>query len=384
MNILFYLHQYPAFGGIETVTSLLANAFVEEGYKVDILSHVSKEKSGFNEELHHSVECHCMPDLSVSKRNKSFLEKVVSEKKIDVIIFQDSYAKIENNLFGAVFQKHPKVIIVEHNSPFHIIKRIKGKFSLKEFLGRLKYPLHRPVLYWLEGQRRRSLYEAADFYVLLSSRFIGEFRALTRLDDIRKLRVIQNVTVPEKYANSDEINNKQNQILFVGSLVELKGCRYLLDVWELVQHKFPDWRLLIAGDGPLKDALIQRCRDRNLVNVEFIGYQKNVFEIMNKAKIFAFPSIREGWGLVMVEAMACGCVPVGFNACPASFDIIDDGLCGFLVPSFDVEAYASKMKTLMGNTELISQMGQAAVTKARSFNPDAVLPKWKALLKEDG
>ena len=88
MNILYYLHQFPAIGGIETVTATLANYFVGKGHGVTIVSHISKDNADKTVALDSRVVLLKMPDAEgVTERNQRFLCDVVRERKIDIVDF---------------------------------------------------------------------------------------------------------------------------------------------------------------------------------------------------------------------------------------------------------------------------------------------------------
>lgn len=377
MKILFYLHQYPAFGGIETITSLWADYFSKKGHTIVIVSNRVRTASGFNADVDSRVTHFVMPDDKVSKRNRMFLQKLIQEFKIGVVVFQDSYARIEDNLFPVNTNLEIRVVTVEHSSPYREITRKKGRLSLRELLGRLKFPLHKVLIAHQDATRRIFLYNNSDYYVLLSSRFLGEFRAITGLKDLRKLRFIPNATRPPTYASDRELAVKEKTIVFVGSLVDAKGCRYLLDAWRRIASDLPDWRLRIIGDGPLRSEL--EAQASGLVGVTFEGYRTDVFEVFKKASIFAFPSIREGWGLVLVEAMSQGCVPICFNSYSAVYDIVDDGVNGFIVPTFDVEDYSKRLLELIQNPDKRQNLSRAAEVRARMFHPDLIAARWEEI-----
>ena len=123
MTILYYLHQFPAFGGIEVVTATLANEFVSQGHKVIIVSHVGTINDCKALNLDESVQLLKMPDEDFRTRaNRAFLQNVVLSKSIDVVIFQDSYAPIEGNLLPCCY--NIPIIVCEHNSPWSAYERI--------------------------------------------------------------------------------------------------------------------------------------------------------------------------------------------------------------------------------------------------------------------
>jgi len=376
MNILYYLHQFPAIGGIETVTVVLSNYFVLQGHNVTIVSHIEKGLLGSGQTLDPRVIVLHMPDIDrVSPRNIAFLQATIRDRKIDVVVFQDSYAQIEANLF--VDDLKVPVVTCEHSAPYVGVVRL-GYYA--GFKGRLRM-LFRPYIEWRhlmrERRRRRFLYDQSAKYVLLSNRFFGEFRVITGLIDIRKLTAIPNAS---SCASNIDCSNKNNEIVFIGTLDYLKGCDMLIADWKLLADKHSEWSLTIVGDG------IECTRLRSLAegarNITFVGYQSNPQPYFARAKIFAFPSRREGWGLVLVEAMANGCVPVAFDSFGAVHDIIDEGRNGIIVPAFDLDCYAAALKSLMANPDKLSAMQSAAKAKITEFTIEKVAAKWETMFSE--
>ncbi|HOG24449.1 MAG TPA: glycosyltransferase, partial [Candidatus Omnitrophota bacterium] len=141
MNILFYLQQFPAFGGIENVTATLARSFSEVGHSVIILSHAEKPAAEICASLPDLVRQLKMPDQQhvVSTLNKSFLKETIEKNRVEVVIFQDSYARLDGNLIGTLGSC--RLIVCEHNSPHHVFCRANAKtLTFREVLGRIKYP----------------------------------------------------------------------------------------------------------------------------------------------------------------------------------------------------------------------------------------------------
>lgn len=380
MNILYYLHQFPAIGGIETVTATLANWFAGKGYGVTIVSHISKDNADKTVALDPRIAVLRMPDAEgVTTRNQKFLRDVVRDRKVDVVVFQDSYAPIERNLLLLKSTKGKGLVTVENSAPYFIAGSAMQAVSLKNILRNPRHFLGRCRRAFRDRMRRRSLYDFSDRYVLLSDRFFGEFRVMAGLGESHKLRAIPNPMASQlKIAERP----KENEIVFCATLTNLKGCDLLLEAWAHIAHDEKDWRLTIVGDGHLREELETMARNLNLPRVEFAGYQSDPSPYFARAKILAFPSRREGWGLVLVEAMANGCVPVAFDSYGAVHDIIDDGVNGLIVPAFDLAGYAAALRKLMDDADVLAVMRSAALRTPTKFSVEKVAARWEALFAE--
>lgn len=360
------------------MTATLANYFVGRGYGATIVSHVAKDNADKTVALDSRIEVLRMPDaVGVTKRNQEFLRDAVKERKIDVVVFQDSYAAIEGNL--AMLKPHERIVSVEHSAPYFLTGSAMQALSLKNIMRNPRQFLGRCRRAFRDRVRRRFLYDFADRYVLLSDRFFGEFRMMAGLGESHKLRAIPNPVAAQLQTAE---RPKQNEIVFCATLTNLKGCDMLLEVWAKIADVEKDWWLTIVGDGSQRGELEAFAKARNLPRIEFVGYQSDPSPYFARAKVLAFPSRREGWGLVLVEAMANGCVPVAFDSYGAVHDIIDGGVNGFVVPAFDLDAFAASLRKLMDDANVYAEMQSAAKRKPMEFAVEKVAAKWEQLFTE--
>ncbi|GGO06425.1 glycosyltransferase [Saccharibacillus kuerlensis] len=156
----------------------------------------------------------------------------------------------------------------------------------------------------------------------------------------------------------DESINRKNTVLFVGRLVEVKGCAYLIRAMAKVQENHPETELVIIGDGPLHGELEQMAASQ-LKRYRFLGTQPPnvVREWMNKARVFSVPSIRaengaeEGLGMVFLEAAAMG-LPVASFATGGIPEAVEHGKNGYLANERDWKQLGSYIDRLLSEPEL--------------------------------
>jgi glycosyltransferase involved in cell wall biosynthesis len=153
-------------------------------------------------------------------------------------------------------------------------------------------------------------------------------------------------------------------LLFVGRLVEKKGCTYLLQAMEHLKPKYPDLELAIVGDGLLRAKLEREAAERNL-NVHFVG-QENTAQIqerLSKSWVFVGPSIvaengdAEGLGMVFLEAQALQTPVVSFRSGGVD-EAIEDGTTGLLCKEKDVVGLAESIDRLLADSALRRRMGE--------------------------
>ena len=160
------------------------------------------------------------------------------------------------------------------------------------------------------------------------------------------------------------VPSRTESLLFVGRLVEKKGLRYLLAAMPKILKRFPHARLTVAGEGPSRLELERLASDLGLrARVRFLGALKNeeLPAVYQRAGVVVFPSVvsadgdREGFGLVLVEALGCGCACVVTDL-PAMVDIVQDGKTAIVVRQKNPDEMAAAVIRLLTDPGLRSEM----------------------------
>ncbi len=174
-----------------------------------------------------------------------------------------------------------------------------------------------------------------------------------------------------------------NVVISAGRLIESKNFKSLINIWKYVNESYPDWKLEIYGDGPMRYSLQKQIEDLGLnESVTLCGFTTDIESKMLNSSIFAFTSTNEGFGLVLLEAMSCG-LPVVSYACPCGpKDIIEQGKNGFYVSLNDEHTFAEKLKLLIGNEKLRKEMGSKAVLRSRDFSLERIIDLWMKTFEE--
>jgi len=150
-------------------------------------------------------------------------------------------------------------------------------------------------------------------------------------------------------------------IVFVGSLIARKGLKYLIQAMLQLLQRFPDHHLAIIGEGPQQAELISLADTLRVIdNISFVGSQTpaQVSHWMQRAKLFVLPSVEEGLGVVLLEALACGtpCVATRVGGIP---DVISSDV-GILVPPADPSALSNAILAVLGEETVWKTMSQNA------------------------
>ncbi|MDH5770200.1 MAG: glycosyltransferase family 4 protein, partial [Candidatus Bathyarchaeota archaeon] len=159
-------------------------------------------------------------------------------------------------------------------------------------------------------------------------------------------------------------------VLYVGRLKKYKGIEYLIMAMKEVIKEIADVRLLIVGKGNYADELVRLTEKMELENVvEFCGYvsEERKIAIMQRAHVLVIPSIKEGWGIPVIESAACGTPTIGTHT-SGLMDTIIDGKTGFLVPYGKPKIIAEKIVSVLKNDDLRDRLSENALEWAKNFD----------------
>ena len=166
---------------------------------------------------------------------------------------------------------------------------------------------------------------------------------------------------------------------FVGWLLPIKGPEYLLKAMKYVWQKYPETSLIFVGKGELDIDLRARALETSTNGkVKFLGWREDIDEIMPVFDMLVLPSLNEGMGRVLVEAMAAG-KPVVASSVGGIPDLVQDGRTGYLVPPADEKALAEAIKKLLDDPEKAWEMGQNGKQHCQQFSLEAMIAKLDAL-----
>lgn len=388
MNILFLYRVYPNYGGVEVVTTVLANRFTKDGHNVTIVSFEQPhmELAG---KLDESVEIEKLDYPVISKKNIERLHLLVEKNGIDLIINQWGLPFNTTMLCNkAIKGTKCKLISVLHGSPNTSKVIIKAQDKVKNAANPISRFFYKAVQYAKEEVIKASIrYNCGhnERYILLSNGFIRPLVDYARIKKTGNIIAIGNpVTIPVDLTGFN-IEQKKKQLLYVGRMdYENKRVNRIVEAWQDVYEDYPDWELVLVGDGPHKSKLMGYVSDNKMERVRFEGFQvEPPIKYYKDASIFMLTSDLEGFGLVIIESMSYGVVPVVYGSYEAVYDIIRDGYSGFITPfPYDKEYTINKIKFLMDNDGRRKEMAGEAMLDAGKFTIDAISQQWYDVFKE--
>ncbi len=232
---------------------------------------------------------------------------------------------------------------------------------------------------WLMTKIKKWTLENTDAITVVSSGIKEEVKRIgikNNLVSVMPMGVDERVFNPSKYDRKikERYDITGPFLLFVGRLVEKKGAKYAISVMPAVLKKYPNTKLMIIGDGPLKEDLKQQARKLNLENnVIFTGGIPNnkLPKYYSTADIFLGPSITakngdsEGFGLVFVEALLCKCCVISSNLKTIS-DIVRNEETGIQVDVRNVKLFASKIIELIEDQDKRKKLAENGYRFARN------------------
>ena len=335
-------------GGSERVMSLLANTFAQKGYEVEIVcinKHLvfypidEKVKVWFAEDE--------VKSPSILKKVFWLRNHIKNDRPNVVIAFMlEVYCVTLASLIGVSVP----VISSERIDP-HFFGRAKG------------------LLRWLLLRRTTHLVvqtvRIKDFYsAKLQSR----------------TTIIPNPVTDKVFSLTPTL--KQKRIIAVGRLAYQKNYPMMFRAFAKVHHDFPDWQLVVYGNGPQKDEIrgvIERLGMEG--HIILAGKSDHVVEEMNKSSLFVMSSDYEGMSNALLEAVCVG-LPVISTDVSGARDLITEGVNGYIVPVGNERALTLALSSMLSSPEKMDEMGRRSKALAPRFREEQIVGQWEELIKK--
>lgn len=347
MKLLYITNGISGGGGLERVLSIKASYFAETlGYDVHIIT-LNDAKETFYP-FSSSISIH---PIEVSKNWEylfSYIHKVnqiVRKVQPDIISVCDDGMK---GLYVPLWiQKGKAKIIYERHASM-----ILNGASWQKFWMRMGGHLY-------------------DKIVVLTNYNLSEWSS-------SNLTVIPN---PVSFYPQESATLENHRIICVGSLSYNKGYDLLIDAWSKIASRYPSWSVHIYGKGDAsvyQDAIHQAGIQKQIT---FHAPVQDIASVYQQASLLVLPSRSEGFGMVLIEAMACGVPCVAFDCPCGPRDIIQDGKNGILVKPQDTAELAQHIEKLINNEQLRKNMGTFAKQTAQQYLMERIASLWKNLFE---
>lgn len=360
MKLLYITNAINGSGGLERVLSVKARYLAENlGYEV----HIMTLNKGHLDLFYDFSERIVLHDIAVSgnpflyvKNYFSGIRNTINNVKPDIIIVCDDGLKafflptILGTSIPIVYERHVSKNI-EIGKNFGIRKLIVAKLKMK-------------TMDLLAGSFTK--------FIVLTNGNRNEWRS-------KNVQIIPN---PLPFYPDEKAALLNKKVIAVGKQSYQKGYDRLLKSWQNVHEKHPDWQLEIYGKLDASQGLEQLAESLEIENsVRFFEPSNDIQEKYFESSIYVMSSRFEGFGMVLIEAMACGVPCVAFDCPYGPGDIISDGKDGFLVENGNTDNLAEQLNLLIEHPVLRIEMGQQARENVQRFLPHHIMMQWDELFK---
>ncbi len=197
----------------------------------------------------------------------------------------------------------------------------------------------------------------------------------------KRITVIANPVREECFMiHSSEIIEKQNRVVSVARLYEQKNQEMMIRAFAQVSDSYPDWKLVIFGEGPLRDSLQLIIDSLQLTDRILLPGRTNlVIDELRRSKVFCLTSEYEGMSNSMLEAFCVG-LPIVSTKVSGTEELVIDGVNGFLVNMDDSKLLADCLSRLMGNEELLLSMSDYNLKYANNYSIEHITSLWENVL----
>lgn len=370
MKILFLIGSLSNSGGMERMLTFQANYFADHfEYDVTVLTYDQKKSQDFFNlsdkvnRIRLSIEkkSHSNRFLTLYLLNKyleslkSEIEKTLLQSHFDICL---SFG-IEGKFLYQIKDKSKKIIEFHFSKDFYkqdsgsFLQKVWRRYRFKQSIGKTK--MYDRMVVLTETDK--------DFWQQYLSNVVA----------------INNPNVMQSEANSS-LENKV--AVSLGRLTRQKGFDRLIDIWEKVAEKYPDWELHIYGEGAEKKKLMELISDKNLQ--EFVQINppvKDVAKVYQSASLYLMASRFEGFGLVLIEAMSFGLPVIAYNVIGPN-ELVQNNVNGFLIEDGNSDEFAYQIGLLCSDYEKRKELGENAKEFVEKFSPQQIMKQWSDLFND--
>lgn len=362
-------------GGVERVLTLKANYFAEHyDYDITIILTEGKDKPFFYP---------LSPKIKVINLDINFEELWTCSFIKKIFVYLKKQRKFKKLLCEQLMQVHPDITVSLLRREINFLNSIHdGSKKVGELhINRANY---RNFNTEQAGVIKRLFAKIWSGNLLGHLKQLDKLVVLTKKDqeswiELDNVEVIPNPLSLQLYSISPKTSKR---VVAVARYSHEKGIDLLLQAWALVEKRIVDWRLDVYGDGE-RNSYEQQALVLGLDKSRYRLHERtdNVEKVYTESSLFVLSSRFEGFGMVIVEAMACGLPIVAFDCPWGPRSIISDGKDGLLVENGNVQEMADALVRLMADEPLRRLMGEAGMKNVQRFSIEKIAERWKVLFE---
>ena len=344
-------------GGTERVATNLADYFVSRGYQITMVTQYQKEG-----------------EYPLNPQVKRIISDITEEEttKNRLINFKRRFCKLRN-----VWKKEKPDVILSFIGKNNIMAILTSGFlRIPVAVSVRADPYQEYCTAWMRYIARH-LFVKADGVILQTRQCFDFFPKKVR----KKAVILRNPISAEFFRERFE-GERDKTIVAVGRVDENKNHEMLIKAFAGIAGEFPDYKLIIYGDGDCRQRLIGVVEKLSLEHQIFLpGSIDNVADAIYKASVFVLCSNTEGVPNTLIEAMIMGTAVISTDCpCGGPADLIDHQVNGILIPVGDVKLMQENLQILLNNLQTRKNLGEKAKKTADMFAPEKVYGEWEEYL----
>lgn len=375
MKIAYYLPSLQTPGGLERIITFKANYFAEhfEDYSITI---ITSEQVGNAPYFPLSSKVRHI-DIDVPfdwPYNQSRLTKLIK--------YPFRYSKFKKKLTQTLLELDVDITISTLRRELNFINSIPDRsVKIGEFhVTRNSYQAQaiksrNPIIKILKDKWAKTFLRNLS---KLTKLVILTYEEEANWPELKNTIIIPNpIIIPSTGTTKGEYK----QVIAVGRYMPQKGFDLLIDSWAIVTQKHPSWKLCIYGEG-MRQELQTQIDKLGLTKTCILEHTvPNINDKYCESSIFVLSSRFEGFGMVIIEAMACGVPPVSFDCPCGPRDIIKDSVDGLLVQCGNIEQLAEKISYLIEHENIRKEMGRQALINVQRYQMENIAVQWEKLFE---
>lgn len=361
---------YPSLGGSGVVATELGKLLAERGHQVHFITSGMPFRLGafhpniFYHEVevnHYDVFKYPPYDLTLANR----MAQVAQNEKLDLLHVHYAVphalcAYLAKQMVG----EHLKIVTTLHGTDITVLGYDSSLSDMIRF-GIEKSDLVTAVSHDLIRQTKELLQVEKEIQAVYN--FVDKRRYYPK-----EVSELKNVFAP----------NGEKILMHISNFRPVKRVPDVIEIFDQVRREVPS-KLILIGEGPEMSTVRKMIADKGLADdVFFLGKQEDVAEVISMADIMLLPSEKESFGLVALEAMACG-VPVVATMAGGLPEVVLDGVCGYLRPIGDVDGMARETIRLLKNEEMYREFSKSSIERScNMFCHDKIASQYEALYQK--
>lgn len=355
MNITFFIDDITKVGGVESVITKISTEIVNyENFNITIVSIFERQRENIYFNLSSNVKVvylnKSIPDrgfIKLAKLLETSILDYINNNKIDILISLYTF----NNFVVAKNRRkiNCKIIACQHGQYF------ADSFKLN-LLKKIFWRNFDKVVLLTEEDRK--IYEKFN----------------------KNSVVIRN---PVRIDKNFRFNINSKKIVYIGRLSTEKSVDYLIKAFSEINNKFPEWKLIIWGEGEEKENLIKLVEILGIQhNVEFRGFTNNIEQAYSEAGVIALTSQTEGLPMLILESKFMGIPVVSFDISTGPKELIQHNIDGILVKKNNTKEFSKALETLIENDSIRNKIAIEAFKSSDLFDSALIIEQWKDIFKE--